>query len=266
MLKTHALRAILLTTLSCINLVQPAPQHSQAPLRMTEVEHTLRPLSEYDLDDFVTTYIDAFKPGPVWQYLYHDVEKYINYTWTCTRKILQEQWEEFKDTNTSIVNVITVSTDDRQDSGRREKVVSLAVWNWLKPQEALSNEHSPFSIAAHLKCSDHLDINMTRAEDYSRQALTAMERYIGNLSEPQLYLNLLATHPDWDGHGFGAEQVEVGLAKATLAEMPATLLATGAGYPLYDSLGFHSLANITIQTLDDFPIIWFEYMRWDAEQ
>lgn len=47
--------------------------------------------------------------------------------------------------------------------------------------------------------------------------------------------------------------------------MPVTLLATPAGYPLYDSLGFESVENATISMLDGLGELWFEVMRWGVE-
>jgi len=44
--------------------------------------------------------------------------------------------------------------------------------------------------------------------------------------------------------------------------LPVTLLASPAGYPLYDSLGFESVVNATMEMLDGLGELWFEVMRW----
>ena len=116
--------------------------------------------------------------------------------------------------------------------------------------------------------------------------------------QDQLYLNLLATHPEWDGNGFGARQVRWGLelsrngdfgreregdgdvvVRDNLADeevrdeladgeakrtIPVTLLATPAGWPLYESLGFEGVENATIGMLDTMGELWFEVCKWDG--
>ena len=49
--------------------------------------------------------------------------------------------------------------------------------------------------------------------------------------------------------------------------VPVTLLATPAGYPLYKSLGFESVANVTLNLLDGYNggITWIEYMQWFSD-
>ena len=260
----YIISAILLSLISSTLLAAQASPGAQKPLGLLESKQFPRPATEDDLDDIVTVYIAAFRPGPLWQYAYIDDDKYANYTWTCTRKALQEQWQDLS--AGSFVNVIAVAHEGERSGQRNDTVVSVAAWSWLKPGDF---EALPFTSklhALHSKCSEHLDLNVTRAADFERQFKQIADPYIRDLTEPQLYLGLLATHPDWDGHGFGAAQVEVGLEKATLADTPVTLIATPAGYPLYDSLGFRSLANLTFVKLDHLGTLWQEYMRWDAKK
>jgi len=99
--------------------------------------------------------------------------------------------------------------------------------------------------------------------DFNMQFLAAEERYLYAPGEKQMHLGLLSTHPDWDGHNFGAAHVHWGMSLAKRMDLPVTLIATPAGWPLYDSLGFDSVANITIATLDESEDLWFEYMRYE---
>jgi len=128
-----------------------------------------------------------------------------------------------------------------------------------------------------LPCNLHLDMNVLRAAHLSPQLIAVDKTYIEDSAyEYQLYLALLATHPAWDGHNFGAAQVHWGMARARAEEkrlsklegrkvrVPITLLATPAGYPLYSSLGFEGLANVTLRFLEGGET-WYEYMRWFSE-
>jgi len=113
-------------------------------------------------------------------------------------------------------------------------------------------------------CSANLDVNQTRAIDFDRQLRAAKSQYIDRAYLKQLYLNILATHPDWDGNGFAALNLDWGIGFAeTLAE-PVTLIATPAGYPLYKDVGFRSLKNVTIETLEGWEgkLLWLEVMEY----
>jgi len=83
----------------------------------------------------------------------------------------------------------------------------------------------------------------------------------------QIYLQLLATHPSYDGHNFGARQVRRGMdfARDRDRKELVTLIATPVGYPLYKGLGFGSVANVSIEMLDGLGRLWWEVMRWKGD-
>ncbi|KAI3337030.1 hypothetical protein HD806DRAFT_475441 [Xylariaceae sp. AK1471] len=228
-----------------------------------------RPATEADLNDFVTVFIDAFAPGPTWQYVFPHLNEYKDYYWHCLRNEAGIQFAHKP--NTTFINVISIPTQSADTkSGQitlRERVVAVGVWRDLTEisEEVHRPHRSPFDPRSmYAKCSDHLEANMTRLVDFQRQGDVVEKRYIFDFPEPQLLLDLLATHPSWDGHGLGAANVQWGIEKAKElgTHIPVTLLATPAGWPLYDSLGFESMANITIKTLDDeLDDLWLEYMR-----
>jgi len=256
--------SIIVTTLLYSTAAAYALKGVQEPLSgLTAPQHTFRPAVEDDLDDVVTVYIDAFKPSAAWEYSHLSDDRYANYTWTCMRKRLQEEWDNRH--NISFANVISVPQEKRSDTQRDERVVSFAAWSWKTPGEQTWPLSALRLHTLAAKCSENLDMNLTRAADLERQIVLAEDRYVHNVTEPQLYLGLLATHPHWDGNGFGAEQVRYGIREAADASVPITLLASPAGYPLYDSLGFSSLANVTFRRLDDLGVLWLEYMRWEHE-
>jgi hypothetical protein len=55
-----------------------------------------------------------------------------------------------------------------------------------------------------------------------------------------------------------------GFELANTSKIPVTLIATPAGYPLYDDIGFRGIKNITIETLDGWGngLLWFEAMEY----
>jgi hypothetical protein len=46
--------------------------------------------------------------------------------------------------------------------------------------------------------------------------------------------------------------------------MPVTLLATPAGWGLYDEMGFEGVKNATVEMVDGDGELWYEVMEWDG--
>jgi hypothetical protein len=256
-----------------------------------------RPATESDLLAITTITVEAFSPSAAWHYLIPDTNSHKKQIWTCLHDQIAQGWKHF-DRNKTFLNVITVpleddsddSNEDSKGNSEKETPVSFAVWNLRTLSEGTEAASSSpfFSIPSLLQtCIIPPGTNLTRAQDYKRQVQPVEQKYFFPSEESvwqgQLYLNLLATHPDWDGNGFGARQVRWGLelsreygvedaevnsagekggeAKGTI---PVTLLATPAGWPLYESLGFEGVENATIGMLDGLGDLWFEVCKWDG--
>ena len=269
----------------------------------------LRNMTSDDVDAVTTTIVSAFDPGPMWTYLYQFRDKLPRYHWRCLR-VTTEQY--YQTTTSADYAQVIVPPEDATNSARSlawwglrpnqtKKTMSILPFasshfadmlsdkalydvshinvlrqGTIEKSQAHITEAHPELNELELPCTLHLDMNLIRALHLSPQLQAAEEKYIQGAYEYQLYLGLLATHPAWDGHGFGAAQVEWGMQKAKAEEerlsqlqgrqieVPVTLLATPAAYPLYKSLGFESVANVTFDLLDNFDggTTWFEYMRW----
>jgi hypothetical protein len=279
---------------------------------------SFRNISYADLDAVTTTVVSAFDPGPMWTYVYQFRDIFPNYHWRCIREGLEEAYRDMDVTEYLMVIVpseegyhsvesfagwILMTNGSAQSTGGRgttpflwlgmgvpmdyftRKYMEMQIG--LSPHGAKVEAQVPVEGAQQrgetdgpaLPCSLHLDLNLVRAAHLLPQIQAAEKKYIEDAYEHQLYLGVLATHPDWDGHGFGAAQVEWGMEKAKAEEkllpqiegrkvkVPVTLMSTPAGYPLYKSLGFESVANVTIALLDNFDggTTWFEYMRWFSD-
>lgn len=164
------------------------------------------------------------------------------------------------------------------------RAVSMSIWNILKRDEEDRSSYGftvpglgQHSIGTRaMGCTDVPGINKTRCLDYNRQFEAISQKYIHEAYPQQLYLNLLATHPKWDGNGFAARHLHWGMelvkrmeedegvvGKEETGNWPLTLLATPAGYPLYRSEGFESVKNATVEMLDGLGKLWYEVMRWE---
>lgn len=265
----------------------------QAPISHSSPS-TFREATIADLDDITTVNVDAFKPGSAWKYVRQFEDKVgSEYTWNCQREALRQVFVNASELyNATLFNVISVPD---ATSTRGERVVSFAAWNfamagptssdrpfsdqtstWKQAMSGLfrgldrvaGSSSSPFN------CSAHLDMNLTRALQYSNTMQAAERKYLLEPFARQLELGLLATHPDWDGNGFAARHLHWGKAKlaelshgleASEDQMPITLMGTPAGYPLYRSEGFETLHNVTIERLDGEGVLWLAAMKYDGQ-
>ncbi|KAK2614905.1 hypothetical protein N8I77_001695 [Diaporthe amygdali] len=240
-----------------------------------------------DIDDITTVIIDAFKPSPVFKYIRQFADKAgEEYTWTCQRDsylaLFQHHTLDYR------FQVITVPSST---SNSGEKVVSVSVWDFSRTQDHDDNDSSraspPLSSLLALSlsqtvqgsvghrpdsvfdCSAHLDMNLTRAVHFQQFMEDVERKYLTEPLGAQLYLGLLATHPEWDGNGFAAQHLRWGKAQLELmrhppgGRLPMTLLATPAGYPLYISEGFKGLKNATMTRLDGKGLFWHEAMKYE---
>jgi len=313
----------LLTLTSTTTALPPPPKTSIAPFHQQQpiLPHVdqpnnpltthFRPAIESDLPAIATITVEAFSPSAAWYYLIPDIQSHKKDIWNCLHAQIVQGWKEF-DGNKTFLNVITVpssNTGNNDEDTKEEIPVSFAVWNMRTRQDSSSSSSSSssfpssFSLPSLLQtCLTPPGTNLTRAYDYERQLQPVAQKFFypsnGSVWQDQLYLNLLATHPEWDGNGFGARQVRWGLdvsrsgdfgreregggdvvvrddlageeGKGDLADgevkrtIPVTLLATPAGWPLYESLGFEGVENATIRMLDGLGELWFEVCKWNG--
>jgi hypothetical protein len=310
----------LLTFTSPTTALPPPPKSPIAPTHQqpfipkpnqpnNPITYNFRPATEADLPAITTITVEAFLPSAAWHYLIPDIKHHKQDIWNCLHDQIVQGWKHF-DSNKTFLNVITVppsSSSSNSENKNNEVPVSFAVWNvrTLEEEEEgafSSSTSSSLSVDAILQtCLIPPGTNFTRAQDYDRQLQTILQRFFSPSQESvwqdQLYLNLLATHPEWDGNGFGARQVKWGLElsrrlggrggggggegreegnvvvvgeeeegdeEATAGSIPVTLLSSPAGWPLYESLGFEGVENATIGMLDGLGELWFEVCKWDG--
>lgn len=104
---------------------------------------------------------------------------------------------------------------------------------------------------------------MTRALDWDHKFTAAkrtnVDEYFGR---NQLYLELLATHPGYQGRGAGTRLVRNGLRRAKEADINATLIAEATAETFYVYLGFTSIKNVSIETVDGDQTFRFDVMAY----
>lgn len=205
-----------------------------------------------DVTAIVDILLDAFGPAPETRYIYQFRDQNPSYHRQCMKQIAQRILKQQPED--TIVHLI----DAPVAKGSHEtKAVSLAVWN-LGCQKTPSSMSLLELVQRH--CSRHLDLNITRALHWEEEFMPYKRRYIDKAYGSQVYLNGLATHPDFDGRGFAAAQVEWGKNLARRRGENVTLIATPAGYQLYRTIGFEEIANLTFTKVGGEFLTWFEVM------
>lgn len=236
-------------------LTQPALALEQQPLRVTPTE--FRDLRVEDAGDFATVIIDAFSQSPSWNYIHQFADDHPGYLRNCMVQSVKEAFS-----NGTLGSSYKVIAVPEQSSRSGSRVVSISIWNFNKTTQN-STSLIPLIFGEDGSCAKQLDVNQTRSAPYVKHLADA-EKVLDYIFERQAYLELLATHPKWDGHGFAARHLDWGMDVARNMGLPATLIATPAGYPLYKSKGFQDVANVTLDMLDGLGILWHEAMKYSA--
>jgi hypothetical protein len=273
--------AIMLPTYDTIALRPPNTIESSAQAILKSADYQFRDALREDIDDITTVALDAFSPSLAWQYTMPEYQRYKDYTRYCTREGLARQWDDIDRDDTVFIKVVAVP-DAMASDGRNERVVAVSACALLARNGtatsatqffAQMSQHCSPTLGVRMdasdsssmyNCSAELDTNQTRATDLDCQLGAAATQYIDDAYPKYLYLASLATHPDWDGYGFAALSLHWGTKLANTLEEPVTLIATPAGYPLYNDFGFRSLKNVSIKTLDGWEggSLWFELMEY----
>lgn len=97
----------------------------------------------------------------------------------------------------------------------------------------------------------HRDLNVTRALAMAAKFSTKKEKYVDAVfGRDQLYLELLGTHPDYQGKGAGSQLVKAGLERGTEAGENITLIAHPTAETFYLGLGFREHRNFSVGALE----------------
>lgn len=268
-----------------IVLSDPNPPNAQTHANIIVRNATLQ-----DLDNVASVLASAFAGSPAWNYGYQFRKISPEYHLYCLRKDIRQQFLRM-DVQRTWAKVLELRDPDRD--GQTE-VVSVAVWKLLDQRGGTDREgglesrerslSSPWmdfrritteaaqlitgddesgSATEPFDCSLHLDANITRLNDFQQQLQIQRRPYIEDAYPVQLYLEELATHPHWQGHGYAEQLVRWGMSEAQRRKLgPVTLVSTPAGHDIYRRLGFIDLGEVLVRRLDGAAKLWFEAMRW----
>lgn len=87
---------------------------------------------------------------------------------------------------------------------------------------------------------------------YQADSLAAKQRLFQEpYGDRQLYLGMLACHPDYRRRGAGGQLVAWGIAKAQTEKLTLTLFASPMGARVYKRLGFRDVGTFRTQVPGD---------------
>ncbi|RVX74472.1 hypothetical protein B0A52_01598 [Exophiala mesophila] len=272
-------RSLTILVLMLMNWPSTSICSVQTPL-ITAVQ--IRNATMADATRITTIVQEAFHDSPETQYVYQFMDQhphdYFNCVFGHVKSVLHDP--------TMMVQIALLP-----DNNAPHRLVPAAVAFWEFPT-AWSHASSSSSLKMlnglflpSLTDVDTLEVpeaclailNFTRLIDFDHQLTTAKRQYLDQPYPPshQFYLDTLGTLPDYQRRGAGGALVRSGLdfAKETMGQddnVTATLIATPAGEPLYLHLGWDSLKNFTVTSLDRLDgggkEEWvFDVMKYDLE-
>ena len=95
-------------------------------------------------------------------------------------------------------------------------------------------------------------MNITRALDMDHKFTVAKKKYLDQpFGSNQLYLDVLSTHPDFQLHGAATRLVSRGIEVGRENDINVTLIANPTAEGFYVHIGFESIVNISISSVDE---------------
>jgi ribosomal protein S18 acetylase RimI-like enzyme len=108
-------------------------------------------------------------------------------------------------------------------------------------------------------------MNLTRAIPFGVASAVALEKYVKEPFGPtQLYLDMIAVHPDYQLHGAGTRLVSRGVEIGRKEGSNVTLVALPSSEGFYAHIGWKSWTNFTIDTVDGGELR-YDVMAYDFE-
>lgn len=234
------LTTLLITRGHAVNSATQQPLSSSLSLRNATIS---------DTEAITRTLIDAFHDSPYLKYAYQFMDKYPKDYHDC----MYETIHAALSTPGILAEVALLPNISHP---HEPAPIAVALWVLPTAWNLADNRAFPsFSLLQLTKCSNRY-INSTRFVDLLKQFDSAKEDYLDGVyaHQNQLYLDSLATHPDYQRRGAGSALVRSGVrfGKNLYKDenVTATLIATEAGDPLYQYLGWTSIRNFTVRSLD----------------
>ncbi|KAI1262250.1 acyl-CoA N-acyltransferase [Xylariaceae sp. FL1019] len=185
----------------------------------------LRGATEGDLDAIVWIAVAAFRTDPTYTYRFPYIDQYLDEYTSFIRK-------RYKLLLASPHVTVMVYELPTNEDASVAKPVAYSVWPpVMTPAASQVNPQSlvqqPFAVPER--------VAVVQADiDAAKERL-----FLGPYGDAQVFLGLLACHPDYQRRGAAKALLSWGIEKARSESKTVTLFATPTGSTLYRRMGFH---------------------------
>jgi len=224
-------QSIWLLMISNVGLVGLVP-HSHEIINNVESILELRNATAGDLDALVDIDIAAFRHNPARDYLFPYRYQYPEDYQHCTKEDFEIALNYNGGENGSFtVKVVTLSSSNMP--------IALAVWD--RRIKTLQERVLP-------PCNYRRDGNPIHISEWFRTTAGAKKQDFDEVfGNAQIYLLLLATHPDYQRRGAASMLVQWGVDVAKKEDLEVTVMADPSAEGFYDHMGFEHVKVVDIQ-------------------
>ncbi|GLA38555.1 hypothetical protein AnigIFM63309_005852 [Aspergillus niger] len=127
-------------------------------------------------------------------------------------------------------------------AGEEGTVAAFAKWWYPVPSEGLPLDGEKSQTKTVWPPSSDADL----CERFFSLMDSEKKRVMGGRKEGYFYLDMLGTHPQFNGRGIGSRLLRWGLDRADEKGVPTFLASTPAGRPLYEKYGFEAVEEYEV--------------------
>ncbi|KAI1123033.1 acyl-CoA N-acyltransferase [Nemania abortiva] len=206
-----------------------------------------------DLDAIAWVAVAASPADPIFPYRYPHMDQYPEDFAKYTRI---RYGEYLADPNSVVMVFECPSIEDTSVS----KLVAFSIWVPPPSQEpahaGVSATQSALNTTPTGNAQNRKPVDRPERRDASPARMMAFRANISaakqrlfdeSYGDSQLYLGMLACHPDYQRRGAGTQLVEWGISKARAEKLTLTLFASPMGAFLYKHLGFRDAGGFRTQ-------------------
>ncbi|KAF2683304.1 hypothetical protein K458DRAFT_452810 [Lentithecium fluviatile CBS 122367] len=166
-------------------------------------------------------------------------------------ELIECQWIAHEDPLQTFYWLFCPIRESGRDASVKESTARMLEWHehdpnarWLKVEDTAIGRINPFAHPEE-EVTDWYPDDSSR--DFVSQAIEQMDvPRMQMAARPQVFLNILFTHPDYRRKGIGSMLVQWGIDTAKSLGVEFWLNSTSVGKPLYDKFGFELVKKNTL--------------------
>ncbi|KAH8118698.1 hypothetical protein DFH11DRAFT_1568734 [Phellopilus nigrolimitatus] len=219
----------------------------------------VEPLRKEHLDKAVDSVTTAFENDPMNKYVFGDAEKPSPTRSALTKRAWKVSFgRAIKRKLAYTVNggdAVIVATPAEEDSTKPsliDRAIDFVIKTILKTLQSQGPEQMKVYLTSQMSAVSVALILHQRFNEVQSKSQKLREEKLGDSVKSMIYLNLIATAPESQGHGYGTALMDTVLFQADIHRHSIYLFASNvANVAYYESFGFTTIALVTLG--DDNP-------------